>query len=57
MVYDAAQKFTKLPDGSFDFSAPDGQFHILNGAGGHENKKFKEEWTDNHNVLYANHEE
>ena len=57
MVSDAKQKFTRLPDGTFDFSAPHGQFHIVNGAGGHEVDKFEEEWKDNQNVFYANDKE
>ena len=47
MVSNASQKFSKLSDGTFDFSKPHGQFHITNGAGGHEHNKFKEEWKDN----------
>jgi hypothetical protein len=57
MAFEATQKFTKLPDGSYDFSAPHGQFHIVNGAGGHEINQFQENWKDNKNVLYANDKE
>ena len=57
MISDATQKFTKTEDGSYDFSKPHGQFHIVNGAGGHEINKFKENWKDNKNVLYANDDE
>ncbi len=57
MVSDAIQKFTKNQEGSYDFSAPHGQFHIVNGAGGHAFSEFEEDWKDNNNVLYANDSE
>jgi hypothetical protein len=57
MVSDATQRFTKNHEGSYDFSAPHGQFHIVNGAGGHTISKFKENWKDNNNVVYANDSE
>jgi hypothetical protein len=57
MVSDATQKFTKNQDGSYDFSAPHGQFHIVNGAGGHTISEFEEDWKDNNNVIYANDSE
>ena len=57
MVSDATQKFTKNQEGSYDFSAPHGQFHIVNGAGGHTISEFKEDWKDNNNVVYANDRE
>ena len=53
MVYDATQKFTKNADGTYDFSKPHGQFHFINGAGGHEINKFKEEWKKNKNIIFA----
>ena len=53
MSYDATPKFTKEPDGTYDFSKPHGQFYIINGAGGHEINKFKEDWKKNDKVIGA----
>ncbi|MGI0034030.1 MAG: metallophosphoesterase [Nitrososphaeraceae archaeon] len=53
MIHEATPKFTKNSDGTYDFSKPHGQFYIVNGAGGHEINKFKEEWKKNKKVIFA----
>ena len=53
MVHEATPKFTKNPDGVYDFSKPHGQFYFVNGAGGHEINNFKEKWNKNKKVIFA----
>ena len=52
MISNATSKFYKLDDKTFDFSRPHGQFHIVDGAGGHEINEIEEDWKDNKRKVY-----
>ena len=54
LTTNAQQLFTRLPDGTFDFSKPHGQFFLISGAGGHEHNGFQEDPAGNPNIFFAN---
>ena len=57
MSYNGQQLFTKLADGTFDFSKQHGQFYMINGAGGRVLTPFSQDPKANTNVMFANDED
>jgi hypothetical protein len=56
MSYNGKQSFTKLVDGTFDFSKQHGQFYMINGAAGRGLTPFSQDPQSNNNVMFANDE-
>ncbi|MGZ5470454.1 MAG: metallophosphoesterase [Nitrososphaeraceae archaeon] len=57
MSYNGQQLFTKLADGTFDFSKQHGQFYMINGAAGRGLTPFSQDPKTNTNVMFANDED
>jgi predicted phosphodiesterase len=57
MSYNGKQSFTKLSDGTFDFSKQHGQFYMINGAAGRGLTPFSQDPQSNNNVMFANDED
>ena len=53
MSYNGQQLFTKLADGTFDFSKQHGQFYMINGAAGRGLTPFSQDPKANNNVMFA----
>ena len=57
MSYNGQQLFTKLADGTFDFSKQHGQFYMINGAAASGLTPFSQDPKTNTNVMFANDED
>lgn len=57
MSYNGQQLFTKLADGTFDFSKQHEQFYMINGAAGRGLTPFSQDPKTNTNVMFANDED